>query len=435
MQAKLDSVVSAANRANVSVYAIDAAGLRSESTLLETRRELDMAAEERLRQSGTSREPSSGPLTRIVERTEDMLRLDPQGGLARLAEDTGGFLVRDTNDLGSAFRRIEEDNRFHYMLTYSPKNERFDGKFRTIDVKVRRDGAQVFSRKGYFAVRSAVSPVLSYEAPAIAALDSGKPPNAFAIGAAAMVFPEPSGKTLVPIVVRVRTNQLSFEANKEKGTYTAQAAVVARIKDVRGETVLTLSQQYILTGTDKELNAAREGEILFYRQADLPPGVYGLEAIVYDALAEHGSARLSTINVPAVSRSRLTASSLVLVCRSEQVPSAEHAPNLPFYYGDHLLYPNAGEPLRRGTDVDLMFYIAFYPAVGNDIGATVEILNNGRVLASSPLKMRRPEAPGRVQHVGTLPVAGLPEGTYELRLRLRQGEDEQLRTAFFTIAG
>jgi len=191
LQAKLDSVVSAANRANVSVYAIDAAGLRLQSTLGETRREIDMAAEERLRQS-TSRDATEGPLMRIVERTEDLLRLDPQAGLARLAEDTGGFLVRDTNDLGSAFRRIDEDNRFHYMLTYSPKNEQFDGKFRNIGVKVRRDGAQVFSRKGYFAVRSALAPVLSYEAPAIAALDSGKPPNAFAIGAAAMVFPEPS---------------------------------------------------------------------------------------------------------------------------------------------------------------------------------------------------------------------------------------------------
>ena len=74
-----------------------------------------------------------------------------------------------------------------------------------------------------------MAPVLSYEAPAIAALDGGKPPNAFAIGAAAMVFPEPSGKTLVPIVVQVRTNQLSFEVNKEKGTYAAQAAVVARL--------------------------------------------------------------------------------------------------------------------------------------------------------------------------------------------------------------
>ena len=101
---------------------------------------------------------TGGPMLRPIERSEDLLRLDRQGGLARLAEDTGGFLVRDTNDLGSAFRRIEEDNRFHYMLTYSPSNENFDGKFRTINVKVKRDGAQVFARKGYFAVRSTAAP-------------------------------------------------------------------------------------------------------------------------------------------------------------------------------------------------------------------------------------------------------------------------------------
>ena len=133
--------------------------------------------------------------------------------------------------------------------------------------------------------------------------------------------------------------------------------MVARLKDARGETVLTLSQQYILTGADKELDAA-QGR----RDPVLPPGrpaagVYGLEAIVYDALAERGSARLSTINVPTASRSRLAASSLVLVRRTEQVPPAERAPNLPFYYGDLLLYPNTGEPLRRGTDAELMFYI------------------------------------------------------------------------------
>ena len=40
MQARLDGLVSAANRANVAVYTIDAAGLRTESTLTETRREV-----------------------------------------------------------------------------------------------------------------------------------------------------------------------------------------------------------------------------------------------------------------------------------------------------------------------------------------------------------------------------------------------------------
>jgi VWFA-related protein len=434
LQTRLDAVVSAANRANVSVYAIDAAGLRSKSTLSETKREIDMAAEERLRQNG-SRDATEGPLTRAVERTEDLLRLDPQTGLARLAEDTGGFLVRDTNDLGSSFRRIDEDNRYHYLLTYSPKNDNFDGKFRTIGVKVRHDGAQVFSRKGYFAVRSSKVPVLSYEAPAIAALDRPKPPNAFAIGAAAMVFPTPSGKIVVPVVVHVRTDQLSFQVDQAKGTYAAQAAVVARIKDAQGEPVLTLSQQYILTGLTKELDTAKQGEILFYRQANLTPGSYTLEAIVFDAIAEQGSARLSTITVPKVAVNTLAASSLVLVRKVEQVPPEERASNLPFYYGDLLLYPNTGEPLRRGTDEELMFYVAFYPTPGHDPVATVELLHSGRTLATTPLELAHATSPGRVQHLGKLPVGNLPEGTYELHLRFRQGDDEQLRTAFFTIAG
>ena len=54
MQARLTSIVSVANRGNVSVYTIDAAGLRAQSTLSETRREMEEAGQERLRQTSTS---------------------------------------------------------------------------------------------------------------------------------------------------------------------------------------------------------------------------------------------------------------------------------------------------------------------------------------------------------------------------------------------
>jgi VWFA-related protein len=434
MQARLESVVSAANRANVSVYTVDAAGLRAESTLGETRREVDAAGQERLRQTAASRDPSNGPLTRIVERTEDLLRLDPHGGLARLAEDTGGFLIRDTNDLSSAFRRIDEDNRFHYLLTYSPSNLEFDGKFRTIQVRVKRDAMQVFARKGYLAVRPSATPVLSYEAPALAALDRGKPPNAFPIAATGFVFPAPKGSAAVPIVVQVRTRELQFQVDEAKAVYAAQAAVVARIKTAANETVHTLSQQYLLTGASKDVDAARDGEILFYRQPELPPGVYTLEAIVYDAIAQRGSARLSTLTVPPLSQSRTPVSTLVLVRQIEKVPSQSRRDNLPLYYGDMLLYPNAGEPLRRGRDSELVFYVAFHMAPGDPAPtATLEILHSGASLASVPVELPA-QAEGRIQHVGKLPIDKFPTGTYELRLRLRTGNEDQVRSAFFTIA-
>ena len=43
-------------------------------------------------------------MTRGLERNEDYLRLNPESGLGQLADETGGFLVRDTNDATPGFR-------------------------------------------------------------------------------------------------------------------------------------------------------------------------------------------------------------------------------------------------------------------------------------------------------------------------------------------
>ncbi len=434
MQARMDTLVSTANRANVSVYAIDAAGLRLKSTLSETRQEIDAAGQERLRQTSVSRDPTDGPMMRMVERTEDFLRLDPHTGLSRLAEDTGGFLIRDTNDLSSAFKRIDEDNRFHYLLTYSPTNPDTDGRFRTIQVKVKRDGAQVFARKGYLALRKPASSFLSYEAEALSKLDQGKPPNAFPVSAAGFVFPGPKGNAVVPVVVQVKTANLYFQVDQTRGTYTAQAAIVAHIKNAAGKPVHTLSQQYLLTGASKDVDAAREGEILFYRQPELPPGIYGLDVIVHDSLGQQASARLSTVTVPAASHNHVPPSTLVVVRRAEHVSSAERPSELPFYYGDTLLYPNAGDPLLKGRDAELVFYFAFHKTAGEDVNAALELLASGHALASVPIDLPRPLPVGRIQHVGRLPIDKFPAGTYELRLHLQSGGTEEIRNAFFTIA-
>ena len=154
LSARLDSVIDAANRANVTTYAVDAHGLRARSTTNALRKEMDVFGEERLIQNATGVGRTEQPLTMALERVQDMLQLDSRTGLARLSQDTGGFLIENSNDLSAAFRRIDEDNQFHYLLTYQPKNAAFDGKFRAIQVTVRRPGVQVFARKGYRAISS-----------------------------------------------------------------------------------------------------------------------------------------------------------------------------------------------------------------------------------------------------------------------------------------
>src|SRR5262249_25866377 len=274
LSSRLESVIDAANRANVTAYAVDAKGVRTNSSLADARKEMTNFVEDRTQQTARGTTRPDQPLTMAFERVEDTLKLGSRTGLAKLAEETGGFLVEQSNDLSSAFRRIDEDNQFHYLLTYAPKNNTFDGRFRAIRVGVRRSGAHVFARKGYRAVRATpAADAGSYEIPALALLDRAPLPNAFPVRAAAFSFPDPARPGLSPVAVHVSTASLQFTVDANRATYSAQTAVVVRIRDADGHQVQTLSQQYLLTGDAKDVEAAKKGEILFYREPDLPPGV------------------------------------------------------------------------------------------------------------------------------------------------------------------
>src|SRR6185369_11342082 len=171
VQQKFPAVINAANRANVSIYSIDAGGLRILSNTAEAARELNsIAGAGMAQQARGSDRGSSGPYTRSLERNEDLLRFDPRSGLGSLSDQTGGFLIHDTNDLVSGLRRIDDDMNGYYFLTYVPGNKDYDGRFRRISVKVARSNVDVQSRQGYYAVEAAGQlPMLDYEAPAVAA--------------------------------------------------------------------------------------------------------------------------------------------------------------------------------------------------------------------------------------------------------------------------
>ena len=435
LSAKLDAVIDAANRANVTTYAIDAKGLQSKSSLANVRKEMQSFSEERLSQVMTGGDRTQQPLTMGLERVEDTLKLDSRTGLARLAEDTGGFLADETNDLSAAFRRIDEDNQFHYLLTYSPSNPEFDGKFRAIQVKVRRPGAQVFARKGYRAIRTAAPTATdSYETPALALLDRTPLPNAFPVHAGGFSFPDPARPGLTPVLVQVRTDALRFVVDPQRSSYQAQAAIVVRLLDGERHQVQKLSQQYVLTGEAKDVEAAKNGEILFYRDPDLVPGVYTMETIVFDGMARQGSARVTTLNVPPVEASSIGMSSLVLVSRVDEVndpPSADARGAAPLYVGNRLFYPNLGEPIRKSAATELPFFFTLY-GTGHPDQVFVQLLRNGQILAEAPLQLGTTTG-SRIQQVGRLPISTLPVGTYELRIRVLYGKQELARTAFFTL--
>jgi VWFA-related protein len=438
--AQFRSVIHTANRSNVSVYAMDAAGLRAESMDQETRKEMLQAGARRLRQLESGRDDASGgSMTKVMERNEDLLRLNPESGLGQLAKETGGFLIRDTNDAAAAFRRMEEDMRFHYLLAYSPSNENYDGRFRSVSVKVVRPSLQVQTREGYFAVRAVESvPLKSFEAPAIAQLDRSPRPSQFPLRALALSFPTTRRPGLVPVLVQVPGNTISYLVDRDdksgKSMYRADLSVVVRVKNEAKQEVDRLSQHYLLSVPAANLEAARKGEVLFYREAELPAGKYTLEAVAYDAMAGKASVRTGSFEVAPADDTHVRLSSLMLVQRSEKVGASEPKDG-PLYYGDTLLYPNMGEVYKKSTAKTLgFFFSALSPRDGPAPGeAMVEVWRGAQAVGQVATPLPAPDAQGRIQQAGALPLSGFAAGAYELKVTLRDGKNVASSSAPFTV--
>jgi VWFA-related protein len=76
-----------------------------------------------------------------------------QDSLRTLAEETGGYAAINFNDVGRALDRIVRANSTYYVLGYYPREPRRDGRFHTIEVRVKRPGLRVSARKGYVSPR------------------------------------------------------------------------------------------------------------------------------------------------------------------------------------------------------------------------------------------------------------------------------------------
>jgi VWFA-related protein len=75
-----------------------------------------------------------------------------EDGPNSLAVDTGGWMIRNENNIGRALDTVARDAGRYYVLGYQPTNAVFDGRFRAIKVGVKRPGIRVRARRGYLAL-------------------------------------------------------------------------------------------------------------------------------------------------------------------------------------------------------------------------------------------------------------------------------------------
>ena len=364
-------------------------------------------------------ERPAGKLTENLEINEDTLRRDPAVSLRLLADRTGGVLINNTNDLSRGVQTIDADRRFHYLLTYVPKNASFRGEWRTIAVSVPNRTVELRARSGYLAVSSSGASLPKEQGDTLAAalLERPGPTQQIAVRSRVLTFPQGSGLTRVPIVVEIPAAMLTFGLDAE--TYHTNFTILARIVDGSGKVVRYSSQDYRLAGPAANASAARSGSVLFYRQPILEPGAYRLDIAVFDAMNEHGGVERQTFTVDR-SDSGLKVSSLVVVRRVERVSTGDHDTSNPLFVQDAILYPNMGEAISK-TSGSVMLYLAVAGATDNRTTAELNLVQDGSVVSSIPLTLPA-STNGWIRQVWQTSIARLPVGTYTFRVTLHDGE-------------
>ena len=423
LRGRLQDVINAANRANVAIYTIDAAGLRAVSPLQGPGNTLQAMA------SGGS----VGGLARI-ERFEAMLMSTPAASLGRMARDTGGAYLESTNDLARIFTRVSEDMANHYVLTYVSTNPSYDRKYRRIKVQVRRPGVSVIARHGYYAIPPTSGFVThAWEAPAVSALETSRVPNAFPVHMERLVFPTRDADTsVVPLLVQADARHFRYDQDKDR--YRAEAVFLLRIRDINGQVLAKASDQYVLEGELAQIDASKSQKMLFYRQVSLPPGTYVVEAVVHDAQADRTSVRVASLDVPRQPQGLPRMGSVFVVAHAQRGVTSASQLRSPLLHDGVLLYPNLSRTITRGQVEDVTFAFSMVPMGAPPGQAQVQLLRGAQLVGEAGLTLNAPGLDGRIQQIASLPAADLDPGVYDLHVRVPVGNRLLIRSTRFTVA-
>jgi VWFA-related protein len=433
----LRSAIAEANRSGITFYTADAAGLRTVSAADEARREL-AAIQEEIRQG--ERTPAGGPgagpqpsrpLTKALERNEDILRSDPKSGLGTLARETGGFMVSDTNEIAKSLRVAEEDLASYYLLEYAPSNELWDGRFRRIEVKVRRKDVHVQARQGYFAVRTPMpTPLLDYESPVLAALEMAPRARDLAFATAVVQVPDQADESAVPVLVEVAGDVPTLDLDAKEKRYRQDFTVLVLARDEGGRVVRKLSRRFATAGPLEKAEEARKARVLVLRETWLAPGRYTVEVAVQDAASGRLGVQRTPLEVAATPGS-LRVGTLVVV--GHAAPRGEGPAEAPALVTQGLqIYPSASGPVSASAGRPLPFFLVASPVAGREaLRATVELRQGETPVFAAPAEMTA--AIGRSTLLGGVPLDGVAPGEYELRVTVADGVDRAVRWAKVTI--
>ncbi len=363
-----------------------------------------------------------------------------------LADGTGGFLIRDTNNLLGGMERIAKEQTEYYLLGYTPPDSE-EGSCHTLRVKVDRSGTIVRSRSGYCNVKPvdllAGKPI---EVELERHATSSQTGNVSGSLEAPFFFTSPN-VARVNLAMEAPSSSIKFK--QEKGRFHATVNVLGIATRSDGTEAARFSDTVHLELDDKELIAFQKKPFVYENQFDIASGQYRL-TVVFSSGGESFGKLEAPLNVDYYDGSYFGLSSLVLSKEvhpvsevAEAMDSALMEGHAPLVYHGTEIVPAADYHFDRGAPFTV--YLEIYEPLLNSanppkVNLALRIIDKKTGKATVDVSIT--DTAGSI-HAGNpvvpmalkVPLNKLDPGAYQLQLRALDsaGNISKARAAEFVV--
>jgi VWFA-related protein len=416
---RLQRIADAAARSRVVIYTMDARGLATQPGFDASR-------------------PAVFDPAGVVNRTDADELSSTQEPLYRLAADTGGRALVNSNALIEAVPRALREASAYYLLGWTPaKEEGRDNRFHRIEVSVRgRPEWIVRVPRGFYTApptdeqrtvtpfrgrrQSATPAATAAESPAeaalLSALRSTSPVTALPLSISLSFVDMPSTGAVVTASAQLNATTLDFGA-ADGSARQAIVDTISAVFDDQGQGVSTVKERLTVSPPTAPSNQdAMSNRVTYWHQFQVKPGLYQVRVAARDNTTGRVGSAMEWIEIPNLSGGSLSMSSLILGERLDagQAETGAAASN-------PSMKVNANRRFRRDPHLRVLAYIynAARSTAPPDVVVKIQVLHDEKIVIATPLSPLRTEEMvdlSRIPYFAELNMEGIPGGRYVLQV-------------------
>ncbi|MEO8502306.1 MAG: VWA domain-containing protein [Acidobacteriota bacterium] len=355
-----------------------------------------------------------------------------QDALFFMANETGGELFKNANNLRPELDRVLQRSSVTYLLTFERADLKTDGAYRHLRVKVKSPGARVSSRAGYYAPRPfrELSP-LERNLLASDSIASAVPRSDIDLRALIAPFRAGPGQAYVPVIVEIGgmsmlSGQRGERLNLEIYTY---------VSDGQGE-MRDFFTQIVGIDLGKARAVIEHSGVKYYGHLALGAGDYLVRVLVRNAETGRSGVQTVRLKVPDYKAPVLlppfffeSPGRWVMVRESSGQP-AQKTVVYPFTVNGEPYIPAARPEIAAGTPARLCL-VAYSLGAAKPSIETQVVDGNGNPVASGQVAILERTVTGIVgfdQLLASFDATGLAPGEYTLHIGLTDGTSGNKQT-------